>query len=131
MIGLDTNLLLGLVLNDDPRQGARVQALLEDLRERGQVAYVASGVVLEAVWVLGRRNRVPKAEIVDFLRDLLAGSDFAVGDRDAVARATTAWQDGAGDFAEYLFREQAIAAGATALATFDTAVHGEPGFLAP
>ena len=33
-----------------------------------------------------------------------------------------------GDFAEYLFAAQARAAGADALATFDHAVGGEPGF---
>ena len=131
MIGLDTNVLLRLLLNDHPPQVTRARALLTELREEGEPAYIPVGVVLETVWVVRRQNRVPKPEVVAFLRDLTSAPDFVVGDRDIVARATTAWAIGRGDFAEYLFREQALAAGATALATFDGAVAGEDGFRIP
>ncbi len=129
MIGLDTNVLLRLLLDDDPAQVARARALLAELGAAGEAAYVPAGVVLEAVWVLGRRYRVPKAELIAVCRDLLGAAEFVVGDHDAVLAAVGAWEAGAGDFAEYLFRAQAVAAGATTLATFDRAVAGEPGFL--
>lgn len=131
MIGLDTNVLLRLLLRDDPDQAARARDLLDGLRADARRAYLPAGVVLETVWVLRRRNRVPKQEVVALIDDLLHASDFVVGDHDAVAAATRAWADGDGDFAEYLFRAQALAAGAEALATFDAAVLGEPGFRAP
>ena len=60
-----------------------------------------------------------KIEVVEFVRDLLRASDFVVAERETIARATTAWEAGKGDFAEYLFREQSLAAGASAFATFD------------
>jgi predicted nucleic-acid-binding protein len=131
MIGFDTNLLLRLILNDDPMQAGQVRALLAEAQASGQVVFLPAGVLLETVWVLRRRNRVPKAEVVAFLTDLLGASDFAVGEREVVARAVAGWDAGAGDFAEYLFKEQAMAAGATTFATFDTAVQGEAGFSSP
>ena len=128
MTGLDTNVLLRLLLVDDAAQVERARGLLEELASRGEAAYVPAAVVLEAVWVLGRRYRVPKGELVSVCRDLLGAAEFVVGDHDAVLAAVGAWEAGAGDFAEYLFRAQSQAAGAATLATFDRAVAGEPGF---
>lgn len=45
-----------------------------------------------------------------------------------LGRALAAYRDGGGDFADYLIREQAPAAGAVEVVTFDRSVKGEPSF---
>jgi len=53
---------------------------------------------------------------------------IVVSNTGIARRAVAAYRDGAGDFADYLTREQALAAGAAQVVTFDRAVKGEPGF---
>jgi predicted nucleic-acid-binding protein len=50
---------------------------------------------------------------------------------DGLARALHDFQNGRGDFADYLIRAHALDAGYDAVATFDRALLKEPGFLAP
>lgn len=51
-----------------------------------------------------------------------------VSDAGIAKRALAAYRDGAGEFADYLIREQAMAAGAVEVVTFYRAVRGESGF---
>ena len=51
--------------------------------------------------------------------------------RDEAERALRAFADGKGDFADFLLRERAFAHGAQAVATFDRALLGSPGFVSP
>lgn len=62
MIAVDTNVVLRLVLDDDPVQVAAARALM--LREP---LYVSLGVLLETGWVLQSRYGLPRAEVADAL----------------------------------------------------------------
>jgi predicted nucleic-acid-binding protein len=52
MIGIDTNLLLRLWLNDDPAQNKRIDALLATLGGMPGSLLVTDVVLAEAVWTL-------------------------------------------------------------------------------
>ena len=64
MIGLDTNVLVRYVMQDDPRQSARATRLIESFtgEEPGFVPLVA---VLELVWVLSGSYGLSRAQIAD------------------------------------------------------------------
>jgi predicted nucleic-acid-binding protein len=51
-----------------------------------------------------------------------------VADAAVIDRALHSYRGGRGDFADYLVREQARAAGAEEVVTFDRALKGEDGF---
>jgi predicted nucleic-acid-binding protein len=128
VIALDTNLLVRLLLQDDVRQGRAVERLLIRARGDRTPLFVADVVLCELVWVLTRRARQSRAAIAGALERLLDAEIIVVSDAAMARRAASAYREGAGDFADYLIREQALAAGAAEVVTFEGALKGEPGF---
>ena len=128
MIALDTNLLVRLLVQDDASPARAVERLVIRARRDRTPLFVADVVLCELVWVLARRAKQSRAEIALAVEWLLDAESIVVSDAGIARRALAAYRDGAGDFADYLIREQALAAGALEVVTFDRALKGEPGF---
>ena len=62
MIGVDTNILLRLWLNDDPAQSKRIDALLAAWGGMPGSLLVTDVVLVEAIWTLqaARQNGLPR-----------------------------------------------------------------------
>lgn len=108
MIGLDTNVLVRVLLDDDPDQHEAARDLLESLSIE-RPAWIGPFVLVETYWVLTRAGNVSAEMVLSSFRQLLgtpelvcprglkevldaaaAGADFAdamidVGARDAHA----------------------------------------------
>lgn len=128
MIALDTNLLVRLLIQDDASQARAVERFLVRARRDRIPLFVADVVLCELVWVLARRAKQSRAGIADALERLLDAESIVVADPGIARGALAAYRDGTGDFADYLIREQAVAAGASEVVTFDRALRGERGF---
>lgn len=128
MIALDTNVLVRLVLYDDETQGKAAERLVVRARREQTELFLADVVLCELVWVLTRRAGLSRADIAAALDQLLRTELVIVANPAIVDRALAAYRTGVGDFADYLMREQALAAGASEVATFDRAFKGEIGF---
>lgn len=131
MIALDTNVLVRLLVEDDDEQTARVVALLERAGRGAGSLFVPAVVLCEVVWVLDSAYGFGRGEIATALHGLLHARQLTFGDADLLERALSAYRAGRGDFADYLIREQARAAGCTRIATFDRALLREAGFERP
>ena len=130
MIALDTNVLVRFLVEDDAAQTKRARALITRAIEDESGCFVSDVVICEVVWVLTSAYRIPKSEIVRHLGSLLRARHFGYRSADRLARALDAFSDGRGDFADYVIREDSMAAGCDAVATFDKDLHGERGFQA-
>ena len=128
MIALDTNLLFRLLIQDDASQARAVERLVVRARRDRTPLFVSDVVLCELVWVLTRRAKQARAGIADALERLLDTESIVVADPGVARAALAAYRDGAGDFADYIIREQALAAGASEVVTFDRALRGETGF---
>ena len=128
MIALDTNLLVRLLIQDDASQARAVERLFIRARRDRTQLFVADVVLCELVWVLSRRAKISRAGIADALEQLLNAETIMVSDSAVARGALAAYRAGSGDFADYLIREQALAAGASEVVTFDRALRGETGF---
>jgi predicted nucleic-acid-binding protein len=128
MIAVDTNVLVRFLVRDDEAQFARASALFGRAQRADEAVFVPTIVLCEVAWVLQRAYRVPKPELVDVLVELVRARHIELESPTEVNRAIAAFEAGRGDFADYLIREQALAAGCDSLATFDLAVKGEAGF---
>jgi predicted nucleic-acid-binding protein len=128
VIALDTNVLVRLLVQDDAAQARAVERLFVRARRDRTPLFVADVVLCELVWVLARRAKQSRAEIAVALEWLLDAESIVVPDAGIARRAVAAYRDGAGDFADYLIREQALAAGAVEVVTFDRALKGESSF---
>ncbi len=87
MIGIDTNILLRLWLNDEPAQNKRIDALLAEHGGTPGSLLVTDVVLAEAVWALRSAFDQNKAEQLLAIRSLLDETAFAFEDRDAVTQA--------------------------------------------
>src|SRR5437764_1356636 len=128
MIALDTNILVRLILQDDEPQARLVERLLIKARHADEQLFVADVVLCELVWVLTRRAGLTRDTIADSLDRILRMELIVVADAGVVERALSAYRSGRGDFADYLIREQALAADATEVVTFDRLLKGEDNF---
>jgi predicted nucleic-acid-binding protein len=131
MIGLDTNVLVRFLVEDDEEQCRRATAVIESTVERGQELYISDIVMCETVWVLTSAYRFSRTQIADVLAQLLRAKQMAFPSSDRIARSLDAYRSGRGDFADYLIREHARAAGCETVATFDEPLLKEPGFSRP
>lgn len=131
MIGADTNVLVRFLVAADERQSAAAADLVERVVGAGDTLFVSDVVLRETVWVLSVSYRVPRDRIAATLRELLRARHLTFSAPDQLARALQAFANGKGDFADYVIREQARAAGCRTVATFDRALLGDPGFVTP
>lgn len=131
MIALDTNVLVRYLVEDDVKQTAAAAAAIERAVAAGDELFVSDVVLCETVWVLAGSYKVTRSVIVATLRDLLRARHLAFGAPDQLTRALDAFAHGKGDFADYLIREHARAAGCDRVLTFDRALLGDAGFAAP
>lgn len=131
MIGLDTNVLVRFLVEDDQAQSAAAAALIERAIDDDEPLFVSDLALCEVVWVLEVSYKVPRAEVHAALRGLLHARHLVFTDGELLARALSAFAAGKGDFADYVIGEHAHAAGCTALATFDRALLRERGFVRP
>jgi predicted nucleic-acid-binding protein len=119
VIGLDTNVLVRYITQDDPAQAARATRLIESELSDTNPGFVGVVVLAETAWVLQRLYRVTRAEFHDAVGDLLAIRQLVVENRAAVARAHAMSAVANIEFADALVAECARAAGCRKVVSFD------------
>jgi len=119
MIGLDTNILLRLWLNDSPAQNRRIDALLARYGSTPESLLVTNVVLAEAVWTLRSVFDQDKAALLIALRSLLDETAFAFDDRRAVEHAVRLFEHGSCGFSDCLIVATHVQRGCEFTATFD------------
>ena len=120
MIGLDTNVLVRYVAQDDPKQSPKATRLVESLTADSP-GYVSVVSVVELVWVLSGCYASTKEEISEILEKLLRTKEIVVDRADIVWKALRRYREGKSDFADCLIERSAESAGCGYTATFDRA----------
>ena len=118
MTGLDTNVLVRYVMQDDPRQSPRANSLIESLsaEEPGFVPVVA---LVELVWVLSGSYDLDRAQVATVLGTLLRSKELVIERADVVTQALKRYNASGADFADALIERLSAAAGCSATMTFD------------
>ena len=119
MIGLDTNILVRLAIEDDPAQLRRARAFLAANCSAEEPGFVNRVTLCELVWVLTSNYGLGRIQIARHLTDLIASTDIVVEDGGAVRGAVTRYTSTNIEFADLLIAETNLAAGCKATATFD------------
>ncbi|WP_067660720.1 PIN domain-containing protein [Nocardia harenae] len=117
MIGLDANVLIRYLTQDDPEQSARANAVIDGLTE-SDPGYVTMLVLAEIYWVLRRGYRQTPEAVTDVLLGLLDSAEIVVERADTVRQALRRAADGA-DFADALVEQLGKEAGCERTVTFD------------
>jgi predicted nucleic-acid-binding protein len=84
LIGVDSNVLLRLVLADDPRQHRAAQAFI-DARTASDPVYISNMVIAEFMWVLQRTYKLERSVVVELVAGFLDTDDAVFADRTTLS----------------------------------------------
>lgn len=126
MIGLDTNVVVRYIMQDDAKQAAKATKLIEGLtaEEPGFISLVS---IVELVWLLSSCFDLTREQISQALDVLLRSKQLVVDQAEHVMRALRAYIVGNADFADCLIERTAAAAGCAQTMTFDVAASKSAG----
>ncbi len=127
MIGIDTNILLRLWLNDDPSQDKRIDPLLAKHGSAPGSLLVTDLVLVEAVWSARSAFDQDKHAQLIAVRSLLEETAFAFEDREAIAEALGLFEAGTCGFADCLVIAKHALHHCEFTATFDRGMRKLPG----
>ena len=119
MPGLDTNVLVQWLVEDDNKQTVRAQVLFESARATQTMLFVPSTVMLELEWVLRSRYQFDKATVLETINALLETQELEFQHGAALERALHLYRQGAAEFADCLHAGQCAAVGRAPLLTSD------------
>jgi predicted nucleic-acid-binding protein len=128
VIAFDTNVLVRLLVRDDPDQFATAASLLEQATEREEPCYLSDAVLCETAWVLISHYRADRSDVLAALSELVADGRYVFGDAQAVTEALRAYEEGRADFSDYLIGARARREGARTTYTFDGKLENREGF---
>ena len=119
MIGLDTNILVRYLTQDDPVQSAKAAEILERRLTPRNLGFISIVVMVEVVWVLDRAYHFTSRQIAATVERLLQVEVFTIENEQQVFTAMLALKHGRGSFADALIAELAARAGCSRTLTFD------------
>lgn len=87
MIGLDTNVIIRYLTQDDPRQAALANKVIGKSTSQGQLLWISQITLCETVWVLERAYKISKDEMITVLHQLLQTQELVFDKHDIVWQA--------------------------------------------
>ncbi len=127
MLGLDTNVLVRLLIEDDAAQTRRARMLVDAAIAQEEVVLVSLPVLLETEWVLRSRYEIPPEAVLGLFRAALETRELAFEDEAAVEEALFNWLDGLSGFSDCLIVAHHRQLGCRSTATFDARAARLPG----
>ena len=120
MIGLDTNIIVRYIMQDDAAQATLAGTLIDTLTADAP-GFVSTVTLVEVTWVLNRSYGLSRGDIAEVIDGLLLSRQLAFQDRAEALQALTAYRSSKADYADCLIERLGHAAGCTATYTFDKA----------
>jgi predicted nucleic-acid-binding protein len=128
MTGLDTNVLVRYLTQDDPTQSKKASAIIEEAVTKGDKLLIHPVVLCELVWVLETAYDYGRSEVASTLDRILRTAQFEVPDKETAWNAWADYRSGKGDFADYLIGRANGRLGAVHTVTFDQELKGHRQF---
>ena len=118
MIGLDTNVLVRYIMQDDAKQSLKATKLMESLTG-DELGFVSLVSVVELGWVLLSSYGLEREQLARALELLLRTKTVVVDRAEEVANALRVFKASSADFADCLIERTAASAGCGRTMTFD------------
>jgi|SRR5271166_735075 len=123
MIGLDTNIVVRYLTQDDPAQTAAAAKVMDSLSPDSP-GFLSLVVIAELVWVLEISYRFKKSEIERVLETLLRSKELTIERAGIVWQAFRKFNASRADFADCLIERSGHAAECQYTVTFDRKAAG-------
>lgn len=119
MIGLDTNVLVRYIAQDDAAQSAKATQLIESLSTESP-GFITLVSIAELVWVMQGCYKATKEECVAILQTLLHTREILLENAEVIVMATHRYSASNADFADCLIERSANYAKCSCTMTFDS-----------
>jgi predicted nucleic-acid-binding protein len=119
MIGIDTNVLVRYIAQDDAIQSRRVTSFIEKECSEATPGFVGLVVLVEVVWVSESSYGATREEVAEIVRRILGIKQLVVQDAETAWKALRLFESSKADFADCLIACSAVAAGCKSVVTFD------------
>lgn len=119
MIGLDTNVLVRYIAQDDKKQSPVATTLIESL-SAANPGFVSLVSLVELVWVMQSCYKATRQEMLAILDLLLRTPELSIDNTETAMQAVREFAVSTADFADCLIARSAHKAGCRYTATFDT-----------
>ena len=129
MIGLDTNVLVRYLAQDDAVQSAKASDLIERRLTPQDPGFISAIAMVETVWVLARAYGLAPRVIADAIELILRSDVLVVEHAQEVFASMVSMRDGRGSFADTLIAVLSAKAGCAYTVTFDRKALRLPGFV--
>lgn len=118
MIGLDTNVIVRYIAQDDAAQSKKASALIEALSVENP-GYITVISLVELVWVLQGAYEASREELLNVLETLLRNRELVIEHSEIIWKAVRAFAASKADFADCMIERFANEAQCEYVATFD------------
>ena len=122
MIGLDTNVLVRYLAQDDAIQARQATQIIERQLTEERPGFISLVTMVETVWVLDRVYGLSNQEIAAAVERILQADTLLVQNEQEAFTAMIALKTGAGSFSDALIGALGEWAGCTVTLTFDRKV---------
>jgi predicted nucleic-acid-binding protein len=119
MIGLDTNVVVRLFVDDDPKQAELARNLVAGQCSPERPGFIDRVALCELLWVLSSAHGYSRSALATVVATLLASRDIRLEDDNLVQLALEDYRATNVDFADILIGHVDIARGCEMTATFD------------
>lgn len=127
MLGIDTNVVIRLIVGDDSEQTHRARQLVQQAQRAEEPVLISLPVLLESEWVLRSQYGFGREDLLKIFRSLLEARELSFEDEPAIEEALFHWKDRACGFADCLIAAHNRRLGCRATATFDRKAARLPG----
>jgi predicted nucleic-acid-binding protein len=131
VIGLDTNILVRYLTQDDPLQSAKARDIVERRLTEEKPGFVSIVAMVEIVWVLERAYGLRPHQIVGAVERMLQIDVLVVENEQEVFTAMISLKEGRGSFADDVISALGARVGCSSTLTFDRKALRLPGFALP
>ena len=128
MIGIDTNVLVRYLAQDDPSQSPLAVEFIEKTCTEKNPASIPHVVLCESVWVLERCYHIEKDALAGILEKILKTEQFNIQNAEIVWRALKVFRKTAADFADCLIAQTNLGRGCEHTVTFDKKASTSDGY---
>ena len=119
MIGLDTNVLVRYLVQDDPAQSKLATKFIEKNCTDSEPGIIGHIVLCELSWVLESNYQQSRDQIANVIEQILQVSQLAIPNTELIWRALSDYRDSNADFSDYLLSRTNQATGCEYTLTFD------------
>ena len=121
MAALDTNVLVRLMVEDDPAQTTSAKRFLAKCIRENETLFIPVTVSLELEWVLRSSFGFKKAEVIRALSLILTAVELSFESESSLETALLNYEQGTADYSDYLHLALAQRVNAQPMWTFDKA----------